>query len=55
MSKEFHSIPWARYADDGIAHCVFLRQAKYLLKRFQGRFKQFELELSLDKAHIVYC
>ena len=55
MSKEFPSIPWARYADDGIAHCVSLKQAKYLLKRLQGRFKQFELELNLDKAHIVYC
>lgn len=32
---------WARYADDGIAHCVSLKQAKYLLKRLQGRFKQF--------------
>lgn len=55
MSKEFPSIPWARYADDGIAHCVSLKQAKYLLKRLQGRFKQFGLELNLDKTRIVYC
>ena len=55
MSKEFPSIPWARYADDGIAHCVSLKQAKYLLKRFQGRFKQFGLELNFDKTRIVYC
>jgi RNA-directed DNA polymerase len=24
MVKEFPTIPWARYADDGIAHCVHL-------------------------------
>jgi retron-type reverse transcriptase len=34
MVKEFKTIPWARYADDGIAHCISLKQAKYLLKRF---------------------
>lgn len=28
MVNEFPSIPWARYADDGIAHCVSLKQAK---------------------------
>ena len=55
MSKEFPNIPWARYADDGIAHCVSLKQAKYLLKRLQGRFNQFGLELNLDKTRIVYC
>jgi group II intron reverse transcriptase/maturase len=30
MTKEFPTIPWVRYADDGIAHCVSLKQAKYL-------------------------
>ena len=33
MVKEFPNIPWARYADDGIAHCVSLKQAKYLKRR----------------------
>ena len=35
MVKEFPGIPWARYADDGIAHCVSLKQAKYLTRRLQ--------------------
>lgn len=55
MVKEFTSIPWARYADDGIAHCVSLKQAKYLQRRLQERFEQFGLQLNLEKTKIVYC
>ena len=55
MAKEFLSIPWARYADDGIAHCVSLKQAKYLQRRLQERFVRFGLELNMEKTRIVYC
>jgi group II intron reverse transcriptase/maturase len=55
MVNEFPSIPWARYADDGIAHCVSLKQAKYLLRRLQERFVKCGLELNLEKTKIVYC
>ena len=55
MTKEFPAIPWARYAEDGIAHCVSLKQAKYLQRRLQERFECFGLELNLDKTRIVYC
>lgn len=55
MVKEFTSIPWARYADDGIAHCASLKQAKYLQRRLQERFAGFGLELNLEKTRIVYC
>ena len=55
MVKEFPSIPWARYADDGIAHCASLKQAKYLQRRLQERFAGFGLELNLEKTRIVYC
>lgn len=55
MTKEFKSIPWARYADDGIAHCVSLKQAKYLQKRLQSRFEEHGLELNQEKTKIVYC
>lgn len=55
MVKEFPLIPWVRYADDGIAHCVSLKQAKYLQRRLQERFAVFGLELNLDKTRIVYC
>ena len=55
MTKEFPTIPWARYADDGIAHCVSMKQAKYLQQRLEERFQLFGLELNLDKTKIVYC
>ena len=55
MTKEFPTIPWARYADDGIAHCVSLKQAKHLQRRLEERFLIFGLELNLDKTRIVYC
>ncbi|NBJ71540.1 MULTISPECIES: reverse transcriptase domain-containing protein, partial [Clostridia] len=55
MTKEFPTIPWARYADDGIAHCASLKQAKYLQRRLEERFKVLGLELNLEKTKMVYC
>lgn len=55
MVKEFPSIPWARYADDGVTHCSSLKQAKYLMKKLQERFEKCGLELNLEKTKIVYC
>lgn len=55
MAKEFPTIPWARYADDGVTHCTSLKQAKYLQRRLEERFKQCGLELNLEKTKIVYC
>lgn len=55
MAKEFPSIAWARYADDGIAHCVTQKQAQYLCRRLDQRFKSFGIELNSEKTRIVYC
>ncbi|MBU3192323.1 group II intron reverse transcriptase/maturase [Clostridium bowmanii] len=55
MTKEFKTIPWARYADDGITHCASLKQAKYLQRRLQERFEEYGIQLNLDKTKIVYC
>lgn len=55
MEKEFPKIPWARYADDGVAHCVWLKQAKYLKRRLEQSFRDYGLELNLEKTRIVYC
>ena len=55
MVKEFPTIPWARYADDGIAHCVSLKQAQYLRKRLEERFVKCGLEMHPTKTKIVYC
>lgn len=55
MSKEFPNIPWVRYADDGALNCVSIKQAKYIIKVLDKRFKAFGLELNLSKTRIVYC
>ena len=55
MSKEFPTIQWVRYADDGVLNCVSLKQAKYIIKVLDKRFKTFGLELNLEKTKIVYC
>ena len=55
MSKEFPNIPWVRYADDGALNCVSIKQAKYIIKVLDKRFKLFGLELNLGKTKIVYC
>lgn len=55
MSKEFPNVNWVRYADDGVVNCVSIKQAKYIIKVLDKRFKTFGLELNLDKTKIVYC
>ena len=55
MSKEFPNIQWVRYADDGALNCVSLKQAEYIIKVLDTRFKKFGLELNLTKTRIVYC
>ena len=55
MSKEIPTIQWVRYADDGVLNCVSLKQAKYIIKVLDKRFKTFGLELNLEKTKIVYC
>ena len=55
MSKEFPTIQWVRYADDGVLNCASLKQAKYIIKVLDKRFKTFGLELNLEKTKIVYC
>lgn len=55
MSKQFPNIPWVRYADDGALNCVSLKQAQYIIKELNKRFKTFGLELNLSKTKIVYC
>jgi len=55
MAKEFSSLPWARYADDGVVHCVSKKQALYLKSSLERRFEKFKLTLHPAKTRIVYC
>jgi group II intron reverse transcriptase/maturase len=55
MAKEFPSIPWARYADDGVCHCVSKKQAHYLKEKLTRRFGAYKLKLHPEKTKIIYC
>jgi len=55
MGSNYPNNPWARYADDGIAHCKTLDEAKCLLERLKTRFEDCKLQLHPDKTKIVYC
>jgi RNA-directed DNA polymerase len=55
MERNYRSIPWCRYADDGLAHCKSEEQAQVLLRALKRRFQECGLELHPDKTKIVYC
>jgi retron-type reverse transcriptase len=55
MERKFPSIPFERYADDIICHCVSEQQAKFLLGAIRKRMAECKLELHPEKTRIVYC
>ena len=55
MGREFPNVPFGRYADDAVIHCVSLAQAKFVLEAVRNRLKEKGLELHPDKTKIVYC
>lgn len=55
MEREFPNVPFERYADDAVIHCVSLAQAKFVLEAVRGRLKEKGLELHPEKTRIVYC
>jgi RNA-directed DNA polymerase len=55
MGRMFPGTPWCRYADDGLVHCKFERQAIAVKAALTARFAECGLELHPDKTRIVYC
>jgi group II intron reverse transcriptase/maturase len=55
MERYFPGLPFERYADDVICHCMSERQAKNLLHAIKRRLAECRLELNLQKTKIVYC
>jgi len=55
MDKNHPDKPFARYADDAVAHCHSLEAAKQLHESVQERFAECKLELHPTKTRIVYC
>ena len=55
MAKRFSALPWERYADDAVVHCVSKAQANYLRAKLEKRFSAYGLELHPDKTKVIYC
>jgi RNA-directed DNA polymerase len=55
MKRHHPTIPWCRYADDGLLHCRTEQGAQQLLVELKQRFEECKLELHPTKTKIVYC
>ena len=55
LTREFPLVPFERYADDAVIHCVSRYQARKVLAQLQERMAEVGLELHPDKTRIVYC
>ena len=55
MKRHFPYVKFERYADDMLAHCSSITQAKKILDAICVRLKECGLELNLEKTKIVYC
>ena len=55
MAREFPAVPFERYADDAVVHCVSERQAHYVRRAIAGRMAEVGLRLHPGKTKIVYC
>jgi group II intron reverse transcriptase/maturase len=55
MRRNFLHVPFERYADDVVIHCVSQQQAELVLEAVRQRLKDCKLELHPEKTRIVYC
>lgn len=55
MTRTFPSVPWCRYADDGLVHCKTEAEARAIKAALQARLAACGLEMHPEKTHIAYC
>lgn len=55
MAREYPSVPFERYCDDAVVHCVSERQAHRVKTAIADRMAQVGLQLHPTKTRIVYC
>jgi RNA-directed DNA polymerase len=55
MARQFPSVPFERYCDDAVVHCVSRRQAEHVRSAIANRMVQVGLRLHPTKTRIVYC
>jgi len=49
------TIPFCRYADDGILHCNSRAEANTMREHLEARLRDCSLELHPEKTRVVYC
>jgi hypothetical protein len=55
MARKYPTLPFERYADDAVVHCVTKAQAIYLVRVIGDRMAEVGLRLHPTKTKIVYC
>ena len=55
MQREHPCNPFARYADDAVAHCRSESEAQALLSAIGERLRECKLEMHPEKSGVVYC
>ncbi len=55
LSVYHPSIPFCRYADDGILHCRTEAEANALRAQVDARLRECGLEMHPEKTRVVYC
>jgi group II intron reverse transcriptase/maturase len=55
MAREFPTVPFERYVDDVVVHCVSERRAMKVAEAIRNRMEEVGLRLHPDKTRIVYC
>jgi len=55
MDREHPDKPFARYADDAVAHCKSKEDAEELRNKLEKRLTACKLEMHPTKTRIVYC
>ena len=55
MARELPSLPFERFCDDIVVHCLSEKQAHYAAQRIAARLGECGLRLHPDKTRIVYC
>ena len=55
MARNFPDVPFERFADDAVVHCVSQQQAEQVRAAIEDRMVEVGLRLHPDKTKIVYC
>lgn len=55
MARSYLEVPFERYADDIVVHCISEEQARRIKTAIEERFAQCRLKLHPEKTKIVYC